>query len=62
MAVGELELAQNSRDMGLDGLCRDVQASCDLFVLVAAGDLAQHLLLAGSELVEFRILLDGQRL
>ena len=40
VAVGELELAQDGRDVGFYGFGRDVQASGDLFVLVAAGDLA----------------------
>src|SRR5829696_4891704 len=52
MAVGELELAQDGRDVGLDGLRRDAQPQGDLLVEVAAGEQLQDLALARGERVE----------
>ena len=45
VAVGQLQLAQHRRDVGLDGLHGEVQLLGDLPVRVAVGDEAHHLLL-----------------
>src|SRR4029078_10805878 len=52
VAVGELELAQNRRDVRLDRLRRDPEAERDLLVEVAASEVAQHLALTRREVVE----------
>ena len=41
MTVRELELAQHGRDMGLDGLDREMESSRDFVVAVAASDQLQ---------------------
>src|SRR5262245_52165762 len=61
VAVRELELAQDRADVSLDRLHRDVEPEADLLVEVAAGDVAEHLSLAGRQLVELGVdLLGGQ--
>src|ERR1043165_1345391 len=61
VAVGELELAQHRRDVGLDGLGRAAEAQRDLLVHVAARDVAQDLALARGELVEVGVGVAGAR-
>src|SRR3954452_11713131 len=51
-ARGELQLAQDARDMRLDRLRREMQPRRDLLVLVAAGDQLQHLALPRCEVLE----------
>src|SRR4051794_39843478 len=55
VAGGELELAQDGRDVGLDRLDRDAQARGYLLVEVAARYVAQHLPFARRELVELGV-------
>src|SRR5258708_3745555 len=55
VAVGELELAQDGGDVGLDGLRRDAEAQGDLLVEIAAGDVLDDLALAWGEVVELGI-------
>ena len=55
MAGRKLELAQNRRDVGLDGLHRDAQPLRDLLVEIAARDVLDDLALARRELVELHV-------
>jgi DNA repair protein RecO (recombination protein O) len=59
VAGGELELAQDRGDVGLDRLGRDAQARGDLLVEVARGQVLEDLALAGGEQVELRVDLLG---
>src|SRR5207248_2216916 len=59
VARRELELPEDARDVALDGLRRQGQASRDLLVEVAAGDELQHLALARGELVELGVAPDA---
>ncbi len=59
--VGELQLAQHRADVGLHGLHRDAEAQADLLVEVAARDVAEHLALAGGELIELGVDLLGRQ-
>src|SRR5579884_3911354 len=59
VARRELQLAQDARDVRLDGLHRQVQARCDLLVAVAARDQLQHLALACRERLELGVVADA---
>src|SRR5436305_12781752 len=59
VARRELELAQDARDVALDGFRRQAQPSRDLLVQVAAGDQLKHLALARGQLVELGVAADA---
>src|SRR5437016_13155854 len=52
VAARELELAEHRGDVGFDGLHGDGELPRDLLVSVAAGDVPEHLAIAGRELVQ----------
>ena len=55
VAIGELQLTQHAAHVRLDGLDRDEQLSCDLFVRVAAGDQPEYLTLPLGESIQIFI-------
>ena len=57
--VAEMQLAQDVRDVGLDGLLADVELPGDLGVAVRPGQRLQHLTLASGQPVQLRGQCDG---
>jgi hypothetical protein len=55
VSIGELQLAQDRRDVALDRLGRDLEFRRNVAVGIATGDEAQHLALSRRQEIEIRI-------
>src|SRR5579863_4993487 len=55
IATGQLQLAQDGRDVALDGLGRDGQLPGDVLIGVPARDQSEYLTFACGQLVEVRV-------